>query len=347
MEKLNLPRFDRPLEVLVVDDDLANLAMVRKILEPCGVIVRTEPSGEKALQSIAGRLPDVVLLDVVMPGLTGYEVCKKIKDDETTRLVPVVIVTALAEKQDRLLGIEVGCDDFLIKPFDRAELIARVHALGKAKRANDELELAESVVLTLARAVEAKDPTTGDHCDRLVRLTGIFARHLSLDLHTQRILARASVLHDVGKIGVPDHILLKPGKLTLSEWEVMRCHPAKGEEICRPLRSLAEVNPIIRHHHERWNGSGYPDGLAGEAIPYLARVFQIVDAFDAMTTRRPYKPACEVEESLRLLKAETEKGLWDPALMKSFLECIERLDQQDPASTWCSVLRGADHAMYR
>ena len=238
--------------------------------------------------------------------------------------MPIIIVTALQEKEDRIKGIQAGCDDFISKPIDRLELLARVHALGQVKRLNDDLDHAEAVVLSLARAVEAKDHTTGDHCDRLIRLNCAFGKHLGLWDKDISTLERASIVHDVGKIGVPDSILLKPGKLTEAEWEIMRQHPVLGEEICHPLRSLSDVCPIVRHHHEKFNGTGYPDGLIGESIPYPARVFQIIDAFDAMSSERPYKSAFSLEKTIKTLRDETSKGYWDHELMKKFIEFIEK-----------------------
>lgn len=323
MENLNLPKFDEPLNILAVDDDTTNLIVIEKMLKPHGCIVEKAGGGEEAIDKVWKKLPDVILLDVMMPGMDGFEVCRKLKASQSTRLVPIVIVTALQEREDRIKGIQAGCDDFISKPIDRLELIARVHALGQVKRLNDDLDHAESVVLALARAVEAKDTTTGDHCDRLIRLSQSFGKFLKLDEKAIKTLERASILHDVGKIGIPDSILLKPGKLTEDEWEVMRTHPVVGEEICHPLKSLSDVLPVIRHHHEKWNGLGYPDGLVGDSIPYLARIFQILDAFDAMSTERPYKSAFDLGQTVRTLKEETQKGLWDPALIAQFLKFAE------------------------
>lgn len=322
MENLNLPKFDTPLTVLVVDDEPSNLIVIEKMLTPFGCAVKKASSGQEALEHVWKQLPDVILLDVMMPGMDGFEVCRRLKASEETRLVPIVIVTALQEKEDRIKGIQAGCDDFLSKPIDRLELIARVHALGRVKRLNDALDHAESVVLSLARAVEAKDTTTGDHCDRLIRLSQEFGKFLDIDAAGVHTLERASILHDVGKIGIPDSILMKPAKLSDSEWEIMRTHPVVGEEICHPLRSLSDVLPIIRYHHEKWNGTGYPDGLIADSIPYLARVFQILDAFDAMLNERPYKQPCNVEESLKTLQDESMRGMWDPELMEKFAAFI-------------------------
>lgn len=312
-----------PLNVLAVDDDKPNLVVISKTLEPQGCHVITAASGPEALEKIRRSPPDVVLLDVMMPGQDGFEVCRQLKAQQETRLIPVIIITALQEKQDRIAGIEAGCDDFISKPIDRMELIARVRALGKVKRLNEDLVHAEAVIMSFARAVEAKDGTTGDHCDRLIRVTHAFGKFLNLEPMALRTLERASVLHDVGKIGIPDSVLLKPAALTDDEWKLMRRHPVIGEEICKPLKSLRDVLPVVRHHHEKWNGTGYPDGLAGENIPYLARIFQLVDAYDAMTSARPYKKAFPTEKVLGILEEETKNGLWDPDLTRKFIEFIE------------------------
>ena len=311
---------DDPLNILVIDDNKSTLTLINKILSIEGFRSIIVESGQEALKVIQDEPVDVVLLDVMMPKMDGFEVCERIKSDEATRLIPVIIVTALNEREDKLRGIEAGCEDFINKPIDKMELVTRIRALGKSKRLNDDLEKAESVLMSLARAVEAKDDTTGTHCDRLIDLSEEFGNFMGLGKADIKTLKRASVLHDVGKIGMPDAILLKPGALTEDEWKIMHKHPIIGEDICRPLRSLRAVYPIIRTHHERWNGSGYPDGLSGEKIPYLARLFQILDAFDALTTERPYKKAITQAEAIKILETETERSLWDSEMMKKFIE---------------------------
>ncbi|MBI4126057.1 MAG: response regulator, partial [Deltaproteobacteria bacterium] len=257
------PFNDEPLNILVIDDDPTNLLVIEKTLTPHGCRITSVRSGQEGLDVVTSNPPDIILLDVMMPEMDGFEVCQKLKSQAATRLIPVVLITALQERQDRIAGIEAGADDFISKPIERMELIARVKALGKVKRLNDDLDHAEDVVMSFARAVEAKDGTTGDHCDRLIRLCTAFGKSLGLSAVELKTLERASVLHDVGKIGIPDTVLLKPGKLTPDEWVEMRRHPIIGETICKPLRSLRDVLPLVRHHHEKWNGTGYPDGLKG------------------------------------------------------------------------------------
>ncbi|MBE9112309.1 response regulator [Nodosilinea sp. LEGE 07298] len=274
--------------------------------------------GQSALSRVFQHQPDLILLDVMMPGLDGFEVCRRLKDNENTRLIPVVFVTALADREARLRGIEAGGDDFLTKPFDQLELSARVKSLIHQKRLNEDLDHAEQVLFSIARTIESRDPNTGDHCDRLVILARSFGEYLGLAPTHIRDLAWAGYLHDIGKVGIPDAVLLKTGSLTVAERNIMEQHVAIGESICRPLRTMQGVVPIIRHHHERWNGSGYPDGLVGAAIPRLAQIFQLIDIFDALTHDRPYKPAFPLEESLSIMRQEVERGWRDPALMDQF-----------------------------
>jgi putative two-component system response regulator len=268
---------------------------------------------------------------VMMPRLNGFEVCEKIKSNPETYLIPVVLITALSDKQDRIKGIKAGADDFLTRPVERAELLARVGSLLKLKHRTDELERAEAVLFALARSIEGKDPYTHGHCERLSDYSARLGEHLGLVEDEITALRRAGVVHDVGKIAVPDAILLKPGKLTEQEWKLMREHPVVGERICAPLKSFRLVLPIIRHHHEKLDGSGYPDGLRGNAIPMTARILQIVDVYDALTTDRPYKKAFSITDTLQTMKEEVGKGWWDPRIFEQF-EQLMKSGTADPLS---------------
>jgi putative two-component system response regulator len=261
---------------------------------------------------------DLVVLDVLMPGMSGLEVCEKIKANPDTYLIPVILTTSLSDKQDRIDGIRVGADDFLTRPVDRTELLARVRSLLKLKLRTDELERAEAVLFTLARSIEGKDPYTHGHCERLADFSARLGEHLGLPEEQIIALRRGGVVHDIGKIAVPDAILLKPARLSEDEWKLIREHPVVGERICAPLKSFRTVLPIIRHHHERFDGSGYPDGLRGESIPITARVLQIVDVYDALTTERPYKHAFSITEALQTMKEEVSRGWWDPVIFDQF-----------------------------
>jgi len=304
--------------ILVADDQVANRELLEELLTSQGFKVIAVPDGAAALDELARTQIDLVILDVMMPRLNGFEACEKIKGDSSTYLIPVILVTALSDKQDRLEGIKVGADDFLSRPVDRTELLARVQSLLKLKLRTDELERAESVLFTLARSIEGKDPYTHGHCERLAEYSARLGEQMNLPEEQLTALRRAGIVHDVGKIAIPDAILLKPGRLTPEEWTIIREHSVIGERICAPLKSFRLVLPIIRHHHEKLDGSGYPDGLRGDAIPVAARVLQIVDVYDALTTDRPYKKAFSITDALQTLKQEVAKGWWDPHIFDQF-----------------------------
>jgi len=309
-------------KVLVVDDHPSSRMTAVALLSVEGYQVLEADSGPAALECVVDTNPDLILLDVMMPGMDGYEVCRRLKQDEHTRLIPIVFITALNDRRSRIMGIEAGGDDFLSKPFDRLELSARVKSLVRQKRLNEDLDHAEQALFSIARTVESRDPNTGDHCQRLVGLGQAFGEFLKLPRNEVRDLTWGAYLHDIGKIGVPDSVLLKPGKLTPEEWELMRQHVVIGERICQPMRTMRGVLPIIRHHHERWDGTGYPDGLAGEEIPFLAQVFQFIDIYDALTSERPYKRAFTPEEALEIMREETAQGWRNPKLLDLFSQFI-------------------------
>ena len=309
-------------KVLVVDDHAASRLTAMALLAMEGYEVIEADSGYTAIELVIQRQPDLILLDIMMPGIDGFQVCQLLKQDEHTRLIPVIFITALNDKRSRIQGIEVGADDFLSKPFDRLELAARVKSLVRQKRLNEDLDHAEKVLFSIARAIESRDPNTGDHCERLVTLGEAFAEFLNLSRNQIRNLTWGGYLHDIGKVGIPDVVLLKRGKLTPEEWDIMKKHVLIGEKICQPLRSMRGVIPIIRHHHERWDGSGYPDGLKENEIPYLAQVFQMIDIYDALTSERPYKRAFSEDEALSVMAEETAKGWRNPKLMLQFTEFI-------------------------
>src|SRR5260370_16339274 len=313
-------KFTPPLSgtILVADDNASNRELLDELLAAQGFTVITASDGAATLQELSRTQIDLVLLDVMMPHLNGFQVCEKIKANPDTYLIPVIMITALSDKQDRLEGIKVGADDFLTRPVDRTELLARVGSLLKLKQRTDELERAESVLFSLARSIEGKDPYTHGHCERLAEDSGRLGKQLGLSEDQITALHRAGVVHDVGKIAVPDAILLKPGPLTPDEWTIMREHSVVGERICAPLKSFRLVLPIIRHHHEKFDGSGYPDRLRGENIPVTARVLQIVDVYDALTTIRPYKPAFSSTDALQTMKLEVGKGCWNRHIFDQF-----------------------------
>ncbi len=309
--------------ILVVDDDEDQRRVLALLLRKHGFEVTTAPDGQAALDMVKSEDPALVLLDVNMPGITGFEVCQRIKANPDTRLTPVVLVTTLTAIEDRVRGLEAGADDFLSKPVDRNELLARTRSLLNLKAYVDELEKAESVLISLARSIEARDPYTGDHCERLAMQSALLGKRVGLPEEQLTALRRGGFLHDIGKVSVPDAILLKPGPLTPEEIDLMKAHTIVGEMICSPLKTLRQVLPIIRHHHEKLDGSGYPDGLRGDQIPLTARVLQIVDIYDALTNFRPYNHgAMPREEAFGILEKGVKKGWWDSAMFDQFLRMM-------------------------
>jgi len=308
-----------PGKVLVVDDERANVEVLTRMMRREGYEVISASNGELALEAVARYRPDLVLMDVNMPVVNGFEACRQLKRETATRLLPVILLTGLAATEDRLRGIEAGADDFLSKPFAVDELRARVRSLTRLKRYTDELESAESVILSLALTIEARDPCTGGHCERLARYAVALGAQLGLDEEQQIALHRGGFLHDVGKVGIPDAVLLKTGALTEVETLQMRQHPIIGDALCGQMRSLQAVRPIVRHHHERQDGTGYPDGLRGDAIPWLASVISVVDSYDAMTTERPYKRAKTPDQACAELREEALKGWKHPAIVEALV----------------------------
>ena len=305
--------------ILVADDLEPNRNLLAGLLTREGYTVRTAVDGMEALAAIEHERPDLVLTDVLMPHMTGFELCRRLKGNPDTRLIPVVLVTSLKEREDRIEGINAGADDFLSKPVDPHELKARVRSLVRLKRFTDDLDCAESVILSLALTIEARDYRTGGHCERMAAYATAFGVHLDLGDDDLASLHRGGYLHDIGKVGVPDAILLKPGPLDTEEYTVMKRHTTVGDALCGELRLLRPVRAIVRHHHERYDGSGYPDGLKGDAIPLLAQLTAIVDVYDALTSERVYRPALSVQDACRVLEEEAAKGWHRADLVREFL----------------------------
>ena len=313
----------RRTRVLVADDTESIRALFQKLLTNEGHHVVSVEDGMAALDAVRRHRPDVVLLDVGMPGVDGIEVCRQLKSDPLTRLTPVVLVTGLSDLSDRIKGIEAGADDFLSKPVHPHELRARVASLSRMKHLTDALDSAEAAFMALAMTIEARDPTTNGHCERLSTHAVVLGRALGLPPEDLEALHRGGYLHDVGKVGVPDSVLLKPGKLTPEEFALMKRHPDIGDMLCAPLQSLQDVRPIIRGHHERLNGSGYPQGLRGDEVPLLAQIVGIVDVYDALTSNRPYRKALSGDEAARHLLEEVFQGKFSKTQVEAFLDTQE------------------------
>jgi putative two-component system response regulator len=303
--------------VLVVDDGAANRELIEAYLAGIDCEVRLAPDGVTALELIESEPPDLVLLDVQMPGMDGYEVCRRIKAMPRGRLTPVVMITALNQIDDRVTALEAGADDFMSKPVERAELVARVRSALRLKALYNTLDGAEQVIFALAAAVEAKDALTERHTQRVGESARHLGRRLGLPEFALEALYRGGIIHDIGKIGVPDAILLKPGPLNEVETVRMQAHPVIGESIVRPLRTGTSLLPIIRHHHERYDGRGYPDRLRGLEIPRLARIVSVCDAYDALVNDRPYRPRRTADEAIGVL-LDGAGTQWDPEVVDLF-----------------------------
>ena len=305
--------------ILVVDDLEANRALVARMLAPDGYLVSGAADGAQALRMIAAQHPDLVLLDVMMPGTDGFAVCRTLKEAPGTRLIPVVLITSLSESSSRIEGLDAGADDYVSKPVNAQELRARIRSLLRIKRYTDDLDSAESVIVSLALTIEARDAYTDGHCQRLARYGVALGRAIGCQQEDLDALQRGGFLHDIGKVGIPDAVLLKPGRLTPDEYDVIKQHTVIGDRLCGGLRSLRRVRPIVRHHHERLDGTGYPDGLRGNEIPLLPQIIGIVDVFDALTTERPYKRALSLEDAARELTDEAARGWRNRELVDIFV----------------------------
>jgi putative two-component system response regulator len=308
--------------VVAVDDERGNRELISRHLRPHGYEVQTFGDAESALAFVSegARLPDLILLDVMLPGMNGFAACRHLKQQPLTRLIPIVLLTSLDAKQHKIEGIRSGADDFLTKPVQFEELIARAASLVRLKRFTDDLDSAQSVILSLALTVEARDPYTVGHCERLAAYAAGVGQALALPGDEIVTLRRGGYLHDVGKIGVPDAVLLKNARLDSTEFTQMQAHTTIGERLCGELRTLRPVRPIVRHHHERLDGTGYPDGLRGDDIPITAQIVGIVDAYDAMTTNRPYRTALGEDRACEELLQDARNGRLNPEIVRVFLD---------------------------
>jgi len=336
------PFFDSgsPPTVLILDQVDVNRRLLRAMLKSEPYVIREARRAPEALEMLAREKIDLVVLDLMMPGMSGPEFCRTIKTDRRTQLVPVLMLTNVHGVENEVAGIASGADEFLTKPLHPEVVRTRVRALLRHRAAIDSLEEAESILFALAQAVEHRDKYTAGHCQRLAWYSVSLGMTLGLARRELLALHRGGFLHDIGKIAVPDAVLHKKGSLSKEEWVVMRGHTFKGEDICRPMKTLQGVLPVIRSHHERWDGGGYPDGLKGEEIPLVARILQVADIYDALTTVRPYKGAHTPAEALKILEQESAKGWRDPELVRVFCRLQRQgqsLSMDEPSMDWAQL----------
>lgn len=310
--------------ILIADDDQTARKFLESLLVAEGFRVAVAQDGQEALERIQESRPDLCIVDFDMPRMNGLETCRRIKGTHETRLLPVILVTGLLPEDEKTRAIGAGCDDFLPKPYETDALLSRVRSLLRIKSLTDELEDAEDILMTLVRTIEAKDRYTLGHADRVGRYAVALGRALGCNAFELETLRKGGVLHDIGKLGIPDAILQKAGPLDDHEWEVMRKHPLIGCEICQRLKSLDGILPIIRHHHECLDGTGYPDGKRAEEIPKLVRIVNVVDIYDALTSRRSYKEAYSVGKAFQTMWEEVERGWWDGDVVKVWEELVKR-----------------------
>ena len=309
--------------MLVVDDVPLNVKILEALLVPLKYKVSTAFGGREALALIERGEIDLVLLDVMMPEIDGIEVCRRIKRQEQTRIIPVVMVTATNEIEAKIRSIEAGADDFISKPINKLELLARTRSLIAVKRVNENMIGFENALISLANAVEAKDVYTRGHIKRVSSMAMQLGKCMNLSSRELEALRIGGILHDIGKIGIPDAVLKKEGALDPAEWEVMKTHPDVGYRLVYPLkRTLHQALDIVRYHHERMNGSGYPDGLKGEAISVVARIMAVADCYDALITDRPYRKAYAPEEVLRLIRQEAGEGKLDGQVVDTLIALL-------------------------
>lgn len=313
---------ERP-SVLIVDDLQSNRELLEAIFAGAGFEVFGSHDASSALSLFESNSIDIAVVDVMMPDVDGYELCKKLKSLTEKRFFPVILLTALKDRQSKITGLECGADDFISKPFDTTELVIKAKSLAKLKALQDELEHSENVILTLAVAMEARDPYTRGHSTRVGEISRSFGFFLGFSEKEQEQIRKAGILHDIGKIGVSTELLCKNGKLTNEELEAVKRHTILGEDICRPLVSIKGILPAVRSHHERWDGTGFPDGLCGEKIPLNARILSIVDSFDAIVSKRPYRDSRSTTMAVEVFRKERNDGQWDPVLVDSFVRMMD------------------------
>ena len=327
----------QPPVILIVDSEDINHRLMKAMFKTAHYRILESRKATEAMALLQSEKIDLVILDMMLPEMSGPELCRWMKVNRRTQLVPVLMITNLQGIENEIVGISSGADEFLIKPLHPAVVRSRVRNMLRNKALIDSLDEAETILFALAQAVEQRDAYTGQHCQRLAAASVMLGEALGLSGSDLTALYRGGYLHDIGKISIPDSILFKQGELTADEWDVMHSHPVRGETICRPMKSLWPVLPIIRNHHERWDGTGYPDGLAGEDIPLLARILQVADIYDALITERSYKPALSLADALSVMEDEVRRGWRDPELVPLFISMIQSRPSSDLTSIDASL----------
>ncbi|GAB4486411.1 MAG: response regulator [Thermodesulfovibrionales bacterium] len=320
---------ERQASILVVDDIRPNLELMEAVFGKAGYQVHTALNAADAFGIVEKEGVDLAVLDVMMPGMNGFDICRALKKRAARSFFPVILLTALNEKKDRIAGLEAGADDFISKPFDVPELLTKIRSLLRLKELHEELDHSENIIFALIIAMEARDGYTKGHSTRVGDLAREFGAYLGFASKDLDLLQKAGMLHDIGKIGLSEEILRKPGILTSEETSIIRRHPVIGEDICRPLKSLKQILPAVRSHHERWDGAGFPDGLAGSEIPLMARILSVLDSYDAIVSVRPYRDRKPAPRALAIMEAERLSGQWDPELSAEFIGMMKSSDLQE------------------
>ena len=323
----------KPASVLVIDDDPQIRQLIARLLQPAGYRIEEAGSAREGLEKLRTSPPDLILLDMQLPDRSGHDLLIEIRSEPRTRLTPVVMITGAASHSHKLKAIQAGVTDFLAKPFSPEELSARVRALVELKFVTDALEDAEEVIISLARTIDARDRYTYGHSARVSLYGGLLGRRIGLAGQQLETVERGGLFHDFGKIAIRDNVLLKPGSLTAEEYAEIQRHPTEGRNLLRNMKTLSDALDVVYYHHEKMDGSGYPTGLSGEAIPLVARVTTIADIFDALTTARVYRGALSRERALAIMDEEVRKGWWDGRLLAEFEGVLATLSEDDPRLT--------------
>lgn len=311
------------LKIVIADDSPIIIKRVQKLLNEQGYQVFTAFDGGSALELIESVRPDLIILDVEMPVMNGLEVCKIVKSNEETALIPIIIFSSSDSLENKNIAVEVGANDFLSKSFDIVELKLKVESLLKLKSAIDQLESAQNIIKAFVKAVEVKDKYTVGHAERVSMYAVQIAQKIGLEQQQVKDITIAGLLHDIGKIGISDAILNKPGKLTDEEFAIIKQHPVSGDEICSPIKSFDRIKRIIRHHHEKLNGSGYPDGISGDEINIETRIMTVADIYDALTSNRAYRTSMEKSGAFGILENSVQKGEIDMFLVEALRQIVD------------------------